>query len=205
MKKIRQRKFLQGSREVEILDKSRVRVKYRTLRASKEETFNLFDLDTKYDRYMQRPYRYLVLSVILFALGIFILAKDTTPNDLTGEYIALFSVLFPASMFLAAFFYKTVNLVIVKNRHNGAPAIILWQNSPSREACENFLESLETEIDKLKLNPEASPEQKILACKQALELLLSTDALSGEEANEIFDRVKKSFSTKKKAQLYTVS
>ncbi|NVJ49635.1 MAG: hypothetical protein HWE11_04565 [Gammaproteobacteria bacterium] len=186
----KQKKFGQGKIEIEQLGGGKIRYFSSVIGNRREEIISLFDLDSKYQIYFKRHYRYLVVGIVFVLFGFPFLFSPIINNDIAPNLVSLIFII-PGFYCFWMFYIKTINYLFFRSRANGAAVITLFVNVPSQEKFREFIDCFVEEIEKIRVNPEANSSQKLEVYKNALEFLIFEEVLTEEEGLNIFERTKK--------------
>jgi len=203
MKKIEQKKFLQGRKKVEILENGKVRVTHSSLTGKNAEIFNLFDIDHQFDQYFHRPLKFLLMAAIFSAPSIPFLVETIKNRDLEPFYMSLI-FLVPSLICIQQYFYNITDLVVYRFQGNGNAAITLWNGLPNERELSEFTTTLTEEIKSLRIRPDLDNAKKLEIYKNNLEFLLEEKVITQEEAISIYERSKKKLLSNKKAKLFSI-
>ncbi len=186
--KIIQKKILVGTKIIELSDE-KVRLAFKSLTNRNEEYINLFDLNSQYDKYRHRPYKFLIVGILLSIPGVPFFIESITAWDLVPLFVSSIFLL-PGLGCIVAYVYQQSDNIIFRYRHNDSVAFNIWNNKPNKKELEQFLEEFSKKIEKTKFHPETSSEQKIEAYKNAIEFLFHEEIITEAEAKKIFIKAK---------------
>ena len=204
MDSLYQKRFGRGSQTLDISDKSNIKITYSSLTNKSEEIYNLFDIDENHERYLVRPIKWLVLAAIFFAISYPFVSDYFEYKDVGFLGLMLVFVV-PGIICIQQYFQKHSDLIVFRYRSNGEVAFYLWNNNPSEEKLKEFLSGLSTLIKSIKINPKATDEQKLSLYKEYLQILLSEDVITEDEAIQIYERTSKKIENKDKAAVLSIA
>ena len=199
--KLVQRHGLFRKRVYEIAENELV-IENSTFTAGDTARYEIFDLSERTERYFRRDLRWIVGAVVVALFGS-IFAWDAIKLGATFPLIATGLCLALAAGMGAMYVERSYDQVIFTHHQTGNRIFILWNNKPNKAEFQRFYDALIDKIRALRVNPKATPQQKLDLYARQLFFLVQEEVLTPDEAKVAYERKEKAFA-KERANVISI-
>ena len=184
--KLAQRHGLFSRRLYEIVGNEIV-IENRRLGGGDTARYAIFDLSETTERYYVRAWRYLVGASLLALFAIpFIVDAIKLRTGFPLFAVAMCAI--GAAALWLRYLDKSYDQVIFNHWQTGKGVFILWNNKPNQAEFERFMGALVEKIRGLRVNPRATPAQRLEIYANHLAFLVKEEVLTPEEAKAFYAR-----------------
>jgi len=200
----KQFRFLGGIRKYELIDDKQLKTTFSTLAGKNIEVIDLYQLDNKYERIVYREIKW-VLAALFTALITckFIYDAVIYTDDFPVNFALFFFAL--TATFMVAYFFNHHDQLVFRIYQSSDPGLLLWATKPNENEATNFADVLVKRIDRLKVNPNSSPAEKLEVYGNSLSFLCDENVISEKEAEQIFERTRKKFERSSKGNVLSIA
>jgi len=184
--RLEQRHGLFARRSYAIVD-NEVVIENRRLGSGDTARYPIFDLSDTTDRYFTRAWRYLAGALALAAFSIpFVIdaVQLRTGFPLAGAALCWIG----AALCALGYVSKSYDQIVFNHWQTGKGVFVVWNNKPNRAEFERFMEALVGKIRSLRVNPRATPAQRMEIYGRHLSFLVQEGVLTGDEARGFYAR-----------------
>jgi hypothetical protein len=188
--KFSQRRVFGGSRTFELVNPRQLKITFKRLSGSNIELIDLYNLDLKYERIVYREIKWLVLAVIAMAMVVMAgyTAYDNASTAPLGTAILFGGI---SIALICLFIHRGQDQYVFRVYQSDEPGLLMWANKPSLDAATAFADHLVELINKQRLDPRMSDEDRLEVYANHLGFLVDEEVLSEKEAEQIFVRKQK--------------
>lgn len=193
-----------GTRKFELIDGKQLKTTFSRLSGKNIELIDIYNLENKYERIIYREVKWIILATFT-ALITCKFAYDAVifPDPFPINFALFFAAL--TATLVVIYFINYHDQIVFRLYQSANPGLLIWASKPSESEALKFADDLVSAINKLKINPNLSPDKKLEIYSNSLSFLCDEGVISEHEAQQLFERTRKKMERTNKGSVVSIA